>query len=272
MESPICWLASYPKSGNTWVRFLLHQYLFGRAEASEEIATAIPDVHVRHEAGAGREFNGARVWKTHHRLTVRMPHRDRTRSAIYITRHPRSVMLSSLNYFRLIAPPEVARCVEPEGYIRNFIKLGGDPLFIQQGFGSMLEHAGSWLGHPSLERLVVRYEDLRANPGIELARMLHFLGVEPEQDRVERAVEDSSFDRMRAIETAEKDRGVTGPVFAGAPETMGRGLRFMNAATNTKSLDEIAPGLDAMVDERFAWLLDRLGYERTLREPTRTSA
>ena len=41
----IIWLASYPKSGNTWLRFLLYNYLFGEVRRSGDIARRIPDIH-----------------------------------------------------------------------------------------------------------------------------------------------------------------------------------------------------------------------------------
>ena len=262
MTSPICWLASYPKSGNTWVRFLLAQYLFGRVESSAQIAASIPDVHVRASSLEGQEVGGVLLAKTHHRLTSAMPHRDRSIGAIYIVRHPVSVLYSSLNYLQLIESPAVADRISPEGYARNFIHLGGDPLFMRHGFGSLLEHAGTWVSHPTMPRLVVRYEDLRDQPDVELSRMLHFLGIEPAHDRVLDAVAQSSFDRMRDLEMSEKQSGVSSVVFAGAPDRATRGVRFMHAATLGRSLDEIAPGLEALAEERFSWFLDRFGYER----------
>lgn len=263
MTIPICWLASYPKSGNTWIRFLIHQYLHGELHSSPELEQSIPDVHVRHTQLAGTQIGGMVVVKSHHRLTSRMPYYERTGRAIYVVRHPRSVLLSSLNYARLIAPSRDASLVDDEGYARTFIKLGGDPLFIQFGFGSMLEHAGSWLAQPGLERLIVRYEDMREAPDRELARMLHFLGVEPDADRLAAAVDASSFERMRSLETAEKMGGVRGTVFAGDSARAKGGRLFMNAGRANASLEAIAPGLDAEVDERFAWFLGRFGYERT---------
>ena len=58
----IVWLASYPKSGNTWLRFLLYCYLFGAPRDSAQILRKLPDIHV-----SGYELSGAgRVYcKTH---------------------------------------------------------------------------------------------------------------------------------------------------------------------------------------------------------------
>ena len=41
----ITWLASYPKSGNTWLRFIVHHLLFGPLEATADLQRRIPDAH-----------------------------------------------------------------------------------------------------------------------------------------------------------------------------------------------------------------------------------
>ncbi|MBX3362840.1 MAG: sulfotransferase domain-containing protein [Phycisphaeraceae bacterium] len=261
MSSPITWIASYPKSGNTWVRFLLHQYFFGQISTSADIDASIPDVHVRATTFEGERIGDMMLAKTHHRLTSTMPYRDRTVGAIYIVRHPCDVIWSALNYTRLISTSEVAERISPEGYMRNFIRLGGDPLYLQFGFGSLLEHAGSWCSHPTLRVHVVRYEDLRLDAGQELASMLEFLGHTPDPERVSAAVDASSFDRLRSLECQEKVSGVSSTVFAGGASSVRTGRLFMNAATLGRSLDEIAPGLDELAEERFSWLLNRFGYE-----------
>jgi len=41
----ITWLAFYPKSGNTWMRFLLYSYFYGNIDDSHEVGLRIPDIH-----------------------------------------------------------------------------------------------------------------------------------------------------------------------------------------------------------------------------------
>ena len=48
--------------------------------------------------------------------------------------------------------------------------------------------------------LLIRYEDMRADPGAVLARLLEFTGHDPDRDMVQRAVEASSFERMKKME------------------------------------------------------------------------
>lgn len=267
MQSPICWLASYPKSGNTWVRFLLHQYFFGRADRSLEIVSTIPDVHGHAGQLAGRSIDTRAgpltLAKTHHRRSPSMPFAGHSARAIYIARHPRDVMWSCLNYAKLVCAPEVAPRITPRGYARNYIHLGGDPQFIQMGYGSLIEHANSWLREPEFPMLLVRYEDLRRDAARGLAEMISFLGADVNEDEIQRAVRDSSFDRMLAIEEADAAAGEADRVFAARSTARAEGRRFMNAGTLGRSLDEIDPGMDAELEARFDRHLALLGYERS---------
>lgn len=47
----IIWLGSYPKSGNTWMRFLLANLYFEPVESSAELSSMIPDIHDSINAG-----------------------------------------------------------------------------------------------------------------------------------------------------------------------------------------------------------------------------
>jgi hypothetical protein len=260
MEPRICWLASYPKSGNTWVRFLLHQYFFGEVSGSEEIQQTVPDFHVVGMDLTGREVEGKILVKAHLRPSERMPLFDRTESAIYIVRHPRDVIRSSLDYTRLTMPDVMERVFDPREYVHRFLRIGGDPLFQRFGFGTLLEHVDAWSARLPFERLFVRYEDLKSRPGVELARMLHFLGHEPDFDRVKESVEASSFERMRSLEIREKASGKATAIFAGTPDRAKAGRVFMSAGVVGRSLDDIEPGLDELVEQRFAPVIGRFGY------------
>ena len=275
MSNPVCWLASYPKSGNTWVRFLLHQYFFGRAERSLEIASTLPDVHGHSGELVGRPVETrsgpVTLAKTHHRCSPTMPFAAQSARAIYIARHPRDVMWSCLNYAKIVCAPEVATRITARGYAKNYIHLGGDPQFIQIGYGSLIEHASSWLREPQVPVLLVRYEDLRRDTSRGLAEMVAFLGARVDEAEIERSVENSSFERMRAIEEADVASGEADRVFAARPTARAEGRRFMNAGTLGRSLDEIAPGMDVDLEARFRSYLDLTGYERSAASTERST-
>lgn len=260
MPIPICWIASYPKSGNTWVRFLLHNYFFGPVEQSEAIAKTIPDLHVCGSDLVGREVCDTLLVKTHFMPDEKLMFAERTTRFIYIARHPRDVLRSCMNYVKMLMPPEESRLVTPQIYARAFLKFAGEPFFIRYGFGTLEQHSRSWLDAPEWEHVVVRYEDLKSQPERELSRMLRLLGHEPDPKRVALAVAESEFSRVKKLEEKEKRGGKASTVFAGDAKSLATGHQFMNKGEVGRSLDEIIPGLEEAVAERFANVLERFGY------------
>lgn len=247
----VVWIASYPKSGNTWVRFLLHHYLWGEPRNSLELNLRIPDLH----RPAGRiDTSAARLLvKTHFALSENLPYLGLTDRAIHIRRHPKDVLLSGMNYWRLESgqAPDAAACA------RGFIEAGGDPAWIKMGFGTWAEHAESWLSTDRFPVHAATYEGLRADTTGELRRMLEFLGEEIDEARLARAVELSDFERLRELERKEKSRGGES-LFRGGRDSLKRGAMFMNKGATGQKLPHAE--LDAAFDEAFAGALARFGY------------
>ena len=86
-------LASYPRSGNTWMRFLLYQLLTGEAGEFESINSTFPYVGDHHDAPSVLP-GGGRLIKTHEDQPELYPR------AIYVMRDPRDVVLSEHRYQR----------------------------------------------------------------------------------------------------------------------------------------------------------------------------
>src|SRR6185436_3850476 len=159
------WLASYPKSGNTWVRFLLARLIRGEIKSSQNVAVQIPDVH---DGIHGVHLIGKRttIIKTHWKFTTGMPLREDTIGAVYIVRNPIDVMESNQNFAFLrsgslrkeASEEEIAKAASK--FVDDFIEHGGHARFRQFGIGSWEEHARSWTW-PEIDfpRHVLRYED-----------------------------------------------------------------------------------------------------------------
>ncbi len=254
----LVWLASFPKSGNTWTRFLLYQYMHGEATSSDQIAKEIPDTHSPGEfqAAAARPGRPLLIVKTHFQYKPTIP----GERFIYIVRHPRDVIQSVMNFVRLLGDDNPYRGLTDEQYVRMFIKAGRNPLNLQAQFGTIDEHWHSWFDQTRIPGIVVRYEDLKSNTLGELRRMVEWLGQPFDDARAARAVELSTFDRMRALEVREKVAGKEGTVFHGAKGKVREGQFFMNKGQSGRSLDRIAKGLDALCDERFRQTIERFGY------------
>lgn len=264
----ITWLASYPKSGNTWTRVLLASYLRDALLSSlGELNEVVPDL-TANVLNRGRLLplgeHCPPAVKTHFTPDVEVlrQYREHTGKVIYLVRSPRDVMISSARHLN-IADDRKA------DFVKYFIANRGVPEWQESGWGTWPQHIDAWTEpdrlrehFPHAEVLVVRYEDLRADPIAELARMAQFLdlggnGTDPA--RIRRAVENSSLEKMRAGEMAERTRGVN--VFRNPPKNdfIGDGQRRSSLAAVGDEVEEAYLRL-LKEDEEFFRCAERFGY------------
>ncbi|MFI4897428.1 MAG: sulfotransferase domain-containing protein [Phycisphaerales bacterium JB059] len=253
----VTWIASYPKSGNTWVRFLLAHAMGATLERVDELGAYIPPIGRVEPDDPRLEADGGLPVKTHHRLSPELPLRERTDRAIYVIRDPRDVLLSCIRYmpFRQAVSDRRVPCatLPAPRYARRFVRTGGDPQWASGAFGTWRENVESWTEGAPFPVLTVRYEDLRLNASRELTRMLDFLGWTSTPALVRRAVERSDFERLRA---AEQRRLMA----RGRPD----GVRFFARGESGQRLDQIEPGLDDFFDDWFGEHAAAYGYARRL--------
>lgn len=256
----ITWLASYPKSGNTWMRFLVYQALFGRAEHSIDVTRKIPDIHRPLPVALGP---GERVFaKTHFRFTPAHPQLQATERVVHILRHPKDVLLSGLNYRRLSGVTKGR--MGDRDYAETFIRHLGDPQWIQGGMGSWPEHAESWTSQRRVETLTVRYEDLKNDAGAVLRKVLEFARFESTEERLAEAVRASSFEQLKTMEVREKTdkskQSLSKRLFIGDARAMQSGAMFMNKGRTGQTLAHIGPDLDERFERAFHDALAQFGY------------
>ena len=182
-------LVSFPRSGNTWTRFLVcnlldpdHPVTFAALESRIPEIYDVPD-HVL------RRFPRPRVIKSHESFDPRY------RKIIYIVRDPRDVAVSYYE-FQL-----KRRVISDSCSLKEFV-----PRFMESEFepttGCWRDHVLSWLAtrqsKPSF--LLLRYEDMQQRTHDSATKIAEFLDIEASPERVARAVELSSADRMRTLE------------------------------------------------------------------------
>jgi hypothetical protein len=256
----IVWIASYPKSGNTWLRFLACNLVFGAVDSAGRLAELAPDVH---ELSGTCEINSPRVlMKTHFPYSKRLPLEPRTAAAIYVVRHPADVMLSNFHYARRRGADSRDGGGVLERYIDRYIAARGDPHWIELGMGSWEENVRSWMsaarGFPIMR---VRYEDLLAD-GLRLARSLcEFLGIARSGADIERATAGASFERLRDIEEADIRAQRVGifykPYLRPGIEA---GVRFMRAGRSGEGSAALTAQQRERFDTAFGALQRELGY------------
>lgn len=226
------WLASYPRSGNTWTRMALYSLhhggsdidfddvgLFGRMAARRErIDRALevdsglmtpaemeelrPDAHaVLYGSDGPPELS--KVHDAWIRTPSGRPVFDKafTHATIYLIRDPRDVAVSWSRFVGWPIERSVDFLCDHDAALGT--SMGGIGTQIPQPVGSWSDHAASWIDESGLDPLVVRYEDMLADPGGALRRMALHVGWEAPADAVARAVEITRFDQLAAKERRE---------------------------------------------------------------------
>src|SRR5690606_29239270 len=226
MAGGILWLASYPKSGNTWVRIFLEN-LFRNADRPVSInalgVVGFGDAHVPlYERFAGRplaELDDATLHalrepiqrqlasrpetsmvKTHNALAAfegrRLIHLEYTTGAIYIVRNVFDVTVSISRHFGFPVADAVDAVCSPVFRTRTTQSA------IFQMLGRWDEHYRSWTSVAGFEPLVLRYEDMRAKPLKSFARVARHLRLPATKDRIARAVHFRSFGEVARLDRA----------------------------------------------------------------------
>jgi hypothetical protein len=221
----ILWLASYPKSGNTWLRAFIHNLMSDArtpVDINEMSTLTTGDSLVqwyRHldsrppldwsREDVARMRRGAQlamvaskpetvIVKTHNALLA--PHdlpiiqMDLTAGAIYVVRNPLDLVLSLADHYGV----DVDKAIE----VMNDPANGGlaDGNIVFEIHSTWSRHVESWTGRPHPSLYVVRYEDMLGKPLHAFGGITRFMGLKPGRERLERAIELSSFKNLRAQE------------------------------------------------------------------------
>lgn len=263
----IVWIASYPRSGNTWMRFLLANLLYGQVQSSVALNKLIPDIH---RAVAGGQLHGKRklLMKTHWSFDPGLPLREDTIGAIYIVRHPIDVLASNLDYYLVRSreftalDSEEARRETTRRWIDDYVAHGGSRQGRELGFGTWTENVRGWTeGALPYPRLVLRYEDLKSATVRGMADVTRFLGVTASEAQIADAIARSSFEAMRALEEQEIARRQPGIFFnEGLEAGVERGARFVRRGEVGGQETLLTPAQRAAAMERFGPAMARFGY------------
>jgi hypothetical protein len=187
-------LVSFPKCGRTWLRFMVgrafqaHYGLPGDADVVElgrlaELDPRVPRIEVTHDDDPQTRAPAD---------VERDKSRYRDRRVVLLVRDPRDVIVSLYHQMH-------GRRRRYHGTLDAFVD---EPV---GGFSSLLAFYDAWSAELDVPAavLVVRYEDLHADPAGELARVLAFAGAGDVPDAVVAdAVEQGEFANMRAVEDA----------------------------------------------------------------------
>lgn len=234
-------LVSYPRSGNTWVRFMLTTLLAGTPADFQSIERHVPDIY---RVGAGRlwQLSSPRFLKSHEPATRRYP------VVVYLIRDPRDVALSYYHYRAREGVIE-GGLTPPQSWMESFAAGTADPYF-----GSWSDHVEGWLdsGHPALT--VIRYEDALADPETALESISAAFGIRATREALKQAVNSSSPTRMRQLDRADVAAGRTW-------SRVRTGHDFVRRAASGGGKQELSQRARDHIESRWSHVMHRLGYD-----------
>ena len=229
MTDRLVWLASYPKSGNTWVRAILtalsikSEDMFdinamvggsGPISPNEfedimgvcwseltvgERRNLLPDF----TAELAHQTRGLGYYKTHMNFGLSPSGKpifhDRGGAvSVYIARDPRQVAISHAHFFGTDIDESIEIMDDPKRRV-----VMGDPE-MTESVGRWTDHVTGWISQNHLPTHVMQYEVMKADPFRAVSEMLDFVGVDVSRKTIEGAIAATQFDRLQAL---ERERG-----------------------------------------------------------------
>ena len=278
----IFWLASYPKSGNTWLRAFLTNYLRSTNAGGSAAPASINDLlggpsPVRRDFFD--EFTGldssnltpgelyACRARFHELLAQEMPSpawlkvhdayapaggkplfpRTATAGVACIVRNPLDVAVSWAHHRRQPLDDVIDRMNDPTATEGRGTR--GVRLFLPQPLGTWSGHVSSWLDQRQLAVHVMRYEDMIAAPEAAFGAFVRFAGLDFDHARLARAIDHSAFERLRSQEARSgfREKPRTAP-------------RFFRAGVAGSWRTGLQPGQVRKLVAGHGPMMERLGY------------
>ncbi len=228
----IIWLASYPKSGNTWFRAFLTN-LLNKPETPADINNLYPSTIAssrqlfddlsginsadlmpeeidqlrceiyRQEALESDELIYHKIHDafTHTKAGIPIIPADVTRAVLYFIRNPLDIAVSFAHHLATSIDKTI-NIMNNENYAfcKHTDRLNNQ---LRQKLLSWSSHVKSWVDDSNLPLLVIRYEDMYSDTFVTFKKAVAFIGLKASDDEISAAVEKSRFENLKKQE-AEK--------------------------------------------------------------------
>ncbi len=281
----IIWLASYPKSGNTWVRSFISSILFtkdGDVDLSKlenicqfplrsqfnNYIDDLQDVKKVYQNWSNVQNymnldNKIKFLKTHH-VNCKIENFEFTDDnnslgVIYIVRDPRNVACSVKNHFSLENYDEVKNFLFRE---HNWLGVITDkkikPLDnkIPTLISSWKTNYLSWK-NKTKNYLLIKYENLLENPYLEFGKISRYLenhlNVKFDEKKIKKAIETCSFRNLQQLETDGKFKEQT-------VDKQNKSVKFFHLGPENDWKKNLDKNISREIENKFKAEMEELGY------------
>ncbi len=225
----IVWLASYPKSGNTWLRLFLSVLLksnefnintietdgiFSNKTILEDILDLESDYLNPEEIESFKRItfsylsakgNKLHYYKIHDAFTfseingLPIVPEMASKLAIYLVRNPLDVALSLANHLNITIDIAIDRYMtNDKGAFGKKINTSKKQFY--QRLSTWSIHVESWLKYPSFPVHFIRYEDMKAQPFETFKSAVNAIGLQVTDDQIQTAIEATTFEKLKKQE------------------------------------------------------------------------
>ncbi|MFW5886211.1 MAG: sulfotransferase domain-containing protein [Bacteroidota bacterium] len=272
------WIASYPKSGNTWVRMFLAHYINDAQHADFNLLNNIPIASSRNildeYAGVNtsdltpREIEELRprvyekissssknnqliyfkIHDAYHFTNDNLPivPGKITKGVIYIIRNPLDIVISFAEHMGKTIDNTIELMSKNLKLSSFSHKLGTQ---ISQQLMSWSLHVKSWVDLANLPVKIFRYEDLLDSPGKSFKEIIHFLDIPFEKNSFELTLVNCKFKNLHEKEKKE-----------GFKEKISHTKQFFNRGTSGNWKNILTKDQVEKIKKDHHEIMKRFGY------------
>lgn len=268
------WLASFPKSGNTWARRLYSRVKLGVSGLNiNDEATILDNQVYAHKVAApldladmtpeqklflrytallhimARAPHTPLVLKTHN-ANIRVKHVDlipeeMSEAAVYLIRDPRDVVISYAEH----TGNDLDDMIDGMNKPGHMVEQSDTGIYHYLTTWSM--HVKTWVDDSTFPVTVIRYEDLLTDPFTEFGRMLDTFGLEVDDDTLAASIEDMKFANLKR---QEQEGGFI---------EASRHTKFFKRGTSGGWKETLTPEQVERIENDHGEIMTRFGYELT---------
>ena len=234
----IIWIASYPKSGNTWMRLFIKSY-FNSSNIKFSLDNKLDDAIVVESFPVERRFEELKInyedfsdiyknWlnmqlminlnnkinylKTHNAMCTINNHKftnvENTLGAIYIVRDPRDVLVSYSYFLNKSIDEILKKMTSNESYEGAELK---NKFYKKSLLGSWSSHYNSWKKLDGVKTILVKYEEMIENPHSTFLKVLIYLknltNIKIDEKKINDTIKQTSFENLKNLELKEGYKG-----------------------------------------------------------------